>query len=198
VKGQAGDEGQTRVATDRESAGRRYAHRILERLWTHPAGRDAPAVVALLDAARDERIWPLIRRSRLDYRCLFLGEVPPVLAAAAPYLVDLAPRSPFTRQILELGWGNSWGLFVRSHEILQDLRRHFRRLLPVRDESGHPMFFRFYDPRVLRTYLPTCTLAELRLIFGPVEAFLLEGEEDDELLELSLRPKGPVRRVTRL
>ena len=68
----------------------------------------------------------------------------------------------------------------------------------MRDESGHPMFFRFYDPRVLRTYLPTCTVAELRLIFGPVEAFLLEGEEDDELLELSLRPKGPVRRVTRL
>jgi hypothetical protein len=186
---------ETKVAAEGESAGRRYAGRILARLWE--GGGDA-AVFALLDAARDERIWPLVRRSRLDYRCLFLGDVPPALAAAAPYLVDLSPRSPFTRQILELGWGNSWGVFVRAPVILQDLRRHFRRLLQVRDESGRPMFFRFYDPRVLRTYLPTCTLQELRLVFGPVEAFCLEGEEGEALLELSLLPKGPVRRVVRL
>jgi hypothetical protein len=35
-------------------------------------------------------------------------------------------------------------------------------------------------------------------VFGPVEAFYLEGEDAEVLLELSLLPRGPVRRVVRL
>ena len=54
--------------------------------------------------------------------------------------------------------------------------RHFRQFLRVRDEAGREFFFRFYDPRVLRVYLPTCNSEELRTFFGPVELFSMEGE----------------------
>ncbi len=163
-----------------------WVDRVIEGLW-HPAGASPDATVyALLDAARDDRIYDLVRRSKLDYRCLYQGRQPPVLARAAPYIVSLGRGSRLTRQIVELGWGKSWGVFLRSPVILQDLRRHFLKLLRVRDETGRVFLFRFYDPRVLRRFLPTCTLPELRFLFGPVERFRLEGDDPDSLHELYL------------
>jgi len=52
----------------------------------------------------------------------------------------------------------------------------------VHDEAGKPLYFRFYDPRVLRTYLPTCNASELAQIFGPVECYVQEGEDPGVLL----------------
>ena len=55
------------------------------------------------------------------------------------------------------------------------------------------MLFRFYDPRVMRMYLPTCTAEELAIVFGPVGAYLLEGQDPKALLRLSLQ-KGVLRK----
>ena len=66
---------------------------------------------------------------------------------------------------------------------MEALHRHFRRLLRVQDERGVRMLFRFYDPRVLRVYLPTCRPGELEQVFGPVEFFLTEADEPDRILE---------------
>lgn len=60
---------------------------------------------------------------------------------------------------------------------METLRRHFRRLLHVRSEDGEKLYFRYYDPRVLRLYLPSCTSVELKEVFGPVGRFVLEGPE---------------------
>ena len=35
---------------------------------------------------------------------------------------------------------------------VDELRRHLRRFLLVKDESGRQLYFRYYDPRVLRLY----------------------------------------------
>jgi hypothetical protein len=45
------------------------------------------------------------------------------------------------------------------------------------------MVFRYYDPRVLRVYLPTCVTVELRTVFGPIECFWMEGESPEKMLE---------------
>ncbi len=50
-------------------------------------------------------------------------------------------------------------------------------LMAGRDESGKKLFFRYYDPRILRAYLPSCTSTELAEFFGPVGRFLLEGRD---------------------
>jgi hypothetical protein len=154
---------------------------LIELLW--PTRRES--VFALLDGARDQRIFELLQRSRIDSRSLFLGELAPELALASPYLVHLGSLSRETRYILEHGWGDSWGIFVRVDMLLQDLRRHFRTFLQVEDESGRKLFFRFYDPRVLRAYLPTCTSDELATVFGPIECYLLENDTSEAMLEFS-------------
>lgn len=155
---------------------------LIERLW--PSRQES--VFALLDAARDERIFRMLQRSQLDYRCMFIGKLAPELARVAPYLVHLGSLSKETHQIIADGWGNAWGVFVRADVLLQELWRHFRGILQVQDERGRQMLFRFYDPRVLRLYLPTCTPKELELVFGPVGRFLLE-DGSGELLELGNR-----------
>src|SRR3982750_2747742 len=122
--------------------------RLREILWPAAAGRPSGEVYALLDGARDPRIYPILSRSLTDSCCLYTGELPRALAEVAPYLVALGRDSKLTAGLTEGGWGQSWGVFLSSTAILQDLRRHFRRFLRVQDESGRRLIFRFYDPRV--------------------------------------------------
>lgn len=156
--------------------------------WLWPLDEDGkrPRVFFLADAARDERIFPLLQSSWLDSVCLYDGELPLEFRRSAPHLAELERETEESREILELGWGNAWGVFLRARVGLDELKAHFRTLLTVRDEKGKALFFRFYDPRVLSTYLPTCTREELEQVFGPVEAFLMEGDEPGKRLTFRL------------
>lgn len=170
-----------------------YVDRAIQRLW-HAAGqKENLHVYAILDAARDERIYPAIVESSGEHRCLytghqvlFLGKLPQVLAKAAPHLVKLVPEAVFTRWIISRGWGDSWGIFLVSSADLRELLRHFRRFLMVKDENGKAFYFRYYDPRVMRIYLPTCNETELKMLFGPVDRYYVEDEDAGSLLEYRL------------
>jgi hypothetical protein len=63
---------------------------------------------------------------------------------------------------------------LRSAASMDELAEHFAGMIRARLPEGREVLFRFYDPRVLRAYLPTCTTAELDAVFGPVDAFLIE------------------------
>jgi hypothetical protein len=144
---------------------------VLEAIF---AGPGAP--VALLDAARSQRVLRLIR-SVDGARILYEGKIAPGIADVAPYLVPADPKSRVVEQLVAYGWGNSWGVFCKSKVGVDDLRRHLRKFLTVKTEGGKKMLFRFYDPRVLRVYLPTCTPVELQTFFGPVERFVIESRD---------------------
>ena len=132
---------------------------------------------AILDAARDDRIYRAIDRSSQQKCCLFAGNISPQLKAVAPYLVRFdKDDDELASFVLDHGWGNAWGIFFSSQASIETLRKHFRRFLRVTDESGRRLLFRYYDPRVLSIYLPTCNNEELTTIFGPVEWFVLEDK----------------------
>ncbi len=101
---------------------------------------------------------------------------------AAPYMISLQADDSFTRFLIDEGWGRSWGVFLRTEMGMKQLRRHCRGLLTARDERGGLMLFRWYDPRVLRAYLPTCRPAELEAVFGPVDEYVMENEDPGELI----------------
>jgi Domain of unknown function (DUF4123) len=149
---------------------------ITTALW--PQGDATPGSVwAVLDCARDRRIYRELVVSRLDYQCLYSGAIATELKIVAPHMVELGPRYTFTGTLLSKGWGRNWGIFVRINDPTR-LRHHLRSLLTVKTEDGDKLLFRFFDPRVLRRYLPTCTTEELRQVFGPVTEILVEGEGD--------------------
>ncbi len=151
---------------------------LIPHLW----GDGVDLVYAILDGARDARVHPTVTQSGLTHQCLFSGALGKELTAAAPYLVQLKRDAEATRTILRLGWGESWGIYLTSPAGIEHLRRHFRRFLRVQDEGGKRLFFRYYDPRVLRPYLPTCNEGELATVFGPVTTFMAEAPTPGELL----------------
>jgi hypothetical protein len=159
---------------------------ILEHLWHAPERPYPPKVWAVLDAARDPGVLRWLRASGLECASLYSGPVPPELEAVAPYLVRLLRREPATRELIESAWGNSWGIFLSADLMIEPLRRHLRHFLRVQDETGRKLLFRFYDPRVLRVYLPVCNAHELWLFFGAIEQFMIEGDDPQTLLRCRL------------
>jgi hypothetical protein len=147
-------------------------------------------VYALFDGASVKELRQKLWQHEPEHVCLWRGEMEPDIAEVAPYLVELKPGTEFTQWVLEKGWGNHWGVFAVSQADLRALRQHFRRFTMVRDPGGRNLYFRFYDPRVLRTFLPTCTPDELAKFFGPVAFFAAEDEDPATLLRFSLREGG--------
>lgn len=119
--------------------------------------------------------------------CLFIGDLEPEVAAVAPWLVPLpGPDGPF--EALSTGWGGAQAIYVRSALPLAPLRRHFRTLTMVETPDRKTVFFRFYDPRVLRSVVPIFTPAQRSRLFGKaVAAYFCEGP-DGELLSFAPEP----------
>jgi len=157
----------------------------VERALWPPALEGKLRLWAVLDGARDTRIFPALDLLDRDYCCLYAGKLDPQLARAAPYLVRLEPGDRFSDFLIDEGWGRNWGIFLRTRTSYAELRKHLRTFLRVRDESGRKLIFRWYDPRVFRVYLPTCTAGELRTVFGPVDQYLIERPGGQGLLEYS-------------
>jgi hypothetical protein len=69
----------------------------------------------------------------------------------------------------------------------------------VYDPDNKLIYFRYYDPRVLRVYLPTCNAEEIKIVFGPIGSYITEDENSSELLRFSLddvklqREKKPLK-----
>lgn len=139
-----------------------------------PSGR----LYAVLDAARNERILMLLRESIDAYQSLYEGIKGRALDDVAPYLVRFAEGSDLLDRLLVGGWGNAWGIYLRSPEPMKEVRRHLRRFLMVEElPSVRRLYFRFYDPRVLRDFLPIASRRQRGELFGrftresnPVEA----------------------------
>lgn len=142
---------------------------LKKHLFSEPAN-----VYAVLDGASVEGLRMKLYQMSPPYYCLFRGQLTPDVEEVAPYVIGLVPEAPFTEWVLEECFGKHWGVFALSRNSITEMRRHFRSLLTVHDETGKPMIFRFYDPRVMQNYLPTCNSGELETFFGKVDMYFAE------------------------
>lgn len=145
------------------------------------AEQENAKLYAVLDAAHDPAIFPGIVDSGAECECLLEGQLGPELEQSAPYLVLLHAGDRLSRLLAEQGFGQSWGLYIAAPMTMQKLKEHLRTLLMVRTEKGESFFFRFYDPRVLRVFLPTCDGSDLAQVFGRIHAFYIETEDGQGL-----------------
>ena len=139
-------------------------------------GKGDVPVFGVLDGASVPKLVKQLFEQKPEYCCLYRGELEPDTASVAPYLVRLEPDSPFTEWVLRDGWGAHWGIFLTSAASLRALRNHFRKFLHAELLDRRTVLFRYYDPRVLRTFLPACNPAELGGFFGQIQSFVAEGE----------------------
>jgi hypothetical protein len=156
---------------------------LVEHLFSQPETN----LFAVLDGASIPELPQVLWEHEPEHVCLYRGELEPDMAEVAPYLVKLEYDHPFTKMVCEQGWGKHWGIFViiPAEINLRDLRQHFRRFLMVYDPDGKLIYFRYYDPRVLRVYLPTCNAEDINIVFGPISCYMLEDEDSSFLLRLS-------------
>ena len=136
---------------------------------------------AVVDGAADPAVGELLKMGGVRYESLYEGEGAAETAPFGPFLVLLRDGEGLLRQIVGRGWGKGWGVFLRTGSGFEEVRRHLRRSLMVRAEDGRQMLFRFYDPRVLRLFLPTCEAAQRAEFFGPIVHFVTELAEGGAL-----------------
>ena len=135
---------------------------------------------AIVDAARDDRILILVRESVERYQSLYEGTDGEALEHVAPHLVELPKGSGLLRRLVREGWENRWASFMETNLSFKELRRHLRRFLMVADaDTRKKMYFRFYDPGVLRTFVPASTVKQRSEFFGEINAFYVENESGD-------------------
>jgi hypothetical protein len=145
---------------------------------------------AILDAARDTKVLAALLQSKSHYQSLYQGAEGARLAQFAPYLVRLPDDSSFLEMLVREGWGKSWGVYLTCASEFSEVRRHVRHFLEVTLPDGRDVYFRFYDPRVLRVYLSTCTPEDTKEFFGPIGAYLVEDTDPTKLLRFVDTGKG--------
>lgn len=166
---------------------------ILAALWPE-GGNSRLGVWAVLDCARDPKIYLALLESRLEFRCLYSGRLPQALERAAPHLVELLPSNRLVHRWLDEAWGQSWGVFLKIGDP-SNLRHHLRKLLRVRSERGDYMLMRWYDPRVLGLLLRSFDAQQLRSMFGEIHAFAAEAAHGEALSQFTLN-QGRLREDT--
>lgn len=165
-----------------------FSSRAEHALWF--LRRGPGALYGVLDTARDELVLPFLYDAGVQHQSLYEGPRGEELALVAPYLMAFPPEAASLVELVTDRWGESWGIFLRSEASFRDVRRHLRRLLRVQLQDGRRVLFRFYDPRVLRAYLPTCSSDESAQMFGPITQYLAEGRRGETAMRFTRTSDG--------
>ncbi len=142
----------------------------------------AAAQLTVLDGARIPDLKARLEATGTEWRCLFQGESEGDLADLAPYVTATDPVG----WAFDEGWGDSWGIHLETAATVDEVRAHLRRFLMVLTHDGKQLYFRLYDPRVLRIFLPTCDAEQLETLFGPISAFIVESDDPAKALVFTL------------
>ena len=141
-------------------------------------------VYAVVDACQ---AWEWVQRVReqfgRDTKMLFqgAGTVYDEVEEVAPYLCSLDPEN-----VLLLEWsallGSNAGILIASDAPIAVLHKHLRNVFIAKDSTDQDYFFRFYDPRVLRGFLPACRTEEVHKFFGPIRWIVVEDIQPNKLI----------------
>lgn len=137
-------------------------------------------VYAVADGALLPGLLAKLEEHEPKNTCLFRGELPFDLAEAAPYLVKLEKDNKFSDWLLNESVEEPCCIYAQTNVIddFIQLRKHFRSFLRIKSPEGKNLLFRYYDPRVMKTYLPTCTREDNEIIFNGIESYLIFNDED--------------------
>ena len=152
---------------------------LLARLAGFVACNPDDRLYAVVDGSRDFALAYSARRAGCRLHTLFFGEMAMELAYAGPILVTLQDPQQFLEDWTDRLGGNV-GILLQTEAELEELWGHLREIFVVADEEDQEYFLRFYDPRVLRSFLPTCTAEEIEAFFGPVKRWICEQASGED------------------
>ncbi|MBC8152127.1 MAG: DUF4123 domain-containing protein [Bacteroidetes bacterium] len=136
---------------------------------------------ALLDIPQLGHDLAIAQALNANHISLYRGPEDPQMAEMAPMLFWYEPGGAFA-EWLDQHWGEARGISLITTASPEEIRKHLRRFLRIKTDDGRQLYFRFYDPRVLRVFLPTCDASQLLEFFGPVDQFYVEDLDHQQTL----------------
>lgn len=143
----------------------------------------------VVHAARDKALaFDGAREFGWKLQWLFSEDAAQQMSVVAPYLVPIAfdANYPYRESAYLDLWarrlGCSAGILLMTDSGPRKLRDDLSWAFQAADDNGNDYFFRFYDPRVLRSFLNVCTLGEAKNLFGTVREILVDGESPGTIL----------------
>jgi hypothetical protein len=116
----------------------------------------------------------------VSLECLFTGDLAVELADVAPYLGQLAQIDEHSAALLQQLMSIDCALVLQAGDqnlTFSQAHRHLRKFNVVYGPDNKPLFFRYYDPRVLPGVLSVFDASQLQAFFGPFDAIVLrEGD----------------------
>ena len=164
---------------------------LTEKLMDALQDDEASNLYAIIDGSQAIELAYIARMMGHEAYTLFSGDMAAAVAHAGPCLVILDRPLPYLENWVE-SMGKNAGVLLQSSATLEALCVHLREIFVVKDEEGQDYFFRYYDPRVIRTFLPTCTDQELMEFFGNVTRWICEDETSEAYVSWTRKDSGLV------
>lgn len=173
-----------------------------KRLWSLLSSGDDPNetphdLFALLDGAVVRQLPDFFEDEEVEHAPLLPpASDEPEDITRATYLARIEADSATADWIASSGWGKHWGIFIAAPAgtDFDDMLRHLREMAQVRLPDGRIVFFRFYDPRVWRTFLPSCDMPQQQHLFSLPVIYGCETDDGTALI-LDLMKDGAAQRV---
>ncbi len=83
-----------------------------------------------------------------------LSEKETYLEVVAPHLFSCNDK--IIEWYMTNGYNDAWGILFTAAASFDECLLHFNSKVITKDERGGNRYFRFYDPRVLKIFLPAC------------------------------------------
>lgn len=164
-----------------EALGKLPLTQVLKILLQH-ARADSARLYTVIDCARDDEALRLLAFEEQPWRSLFQGGSLEPSLSSAPVLAQVKGLTRLMRWLTEEVWGRQQAIYILSRLDLESLAAHLTSYIRVHDRWGITALFRFYDPRVLRTYLLSSSPPELEDFFAGSTRLLCESEVGDVLV----------------
>lgn len=137
----------------------------------------AGSLFAVVDSCDEPCVPPKMLELQKDAVSLYVGMAERDYWAICPYVCKIGPE--MVDWIFDNLWDRPWGFFCVATSDLAGLRKHLRRFLMIKNTNGKLVYFRYYDPRVLGTFLSACETAEWKDFLGPISRIAYNTEPDN-------------------
>ena len=127
----------------------------------------------IVDGAADPRLYPVVS-SASRHACLYQKDYDEETLAALPHLVKLVDGEQLPDLWRQYEAGRFWGIALQSSLELSALRRHLRKFTTARLPDGEVVLYRFWDPRIFRTFCESAEPSQLEEFFGKVETVIAD------------------------
>jgi hypothetical protein len=155
---------------------------VTDFLWDQAEKKEC-TLYAIVDSARNDDIFRYFLTDNVVYQSLFHGKMDMKFFGVSGFLMECKKDSKLFNWLTTEVWCDSCSIFFVSKAPFDEVLRHFQKFNRVYLEDDDVVYFRYYDPRVLRVYLPTCNGKEIKTFFGEIESFYMGSVNPQIVIE---------------